>query len=186
VARLILLNGPPGIGKSTLANKYVAAHPLAFCLDLDGIRRLLGGWKEHQTESGLLARGMAVEMARVHLASGHDVVVPQFLGRSDFIERLEDVAAQVGAAFIEIALLDDKDGALARFAARASDPELASHHRDAVSLLGAGDLAAMYDRLQEIVASRPQTIVIPTRAGEMDRAYHDLVAVIDLAGFADG
>jgi adenylate kinase family enzyme len=29
MARLILLNGPPGCGKSTLAEFYVTHHPLA-------------------------------------------------------------------------------------------------------------------------------------------------------------
>jgi 2-phosphoglycerate kinase len=42
VARLILLNGPPGIGKSTLAQRYVDDHPLALNLDIDSVRRLLG------------------------------------------------------------------------------------------------------------------------------------------------
>ena len=31
--RLIVLNGSPGIGKSTLARRYVEEHPLTLCLE---------------------------------------------------------------------------------------------------------------------------------------------------------
>jgi predicted kinase len=180
MARLILLNGPPGVGKSTLANRYVRDHPLAFCLEIDGIRRLIGRWEEHATESGLLARKMAVETARVHLEGGHDVVVPQFLGRSDLIEQLQDVCTDVGASLVEIALMDSRDGAIARFDARAQDPALAAHHVDAERMAGGvAGLSDMYDRLQEMIASRPQTIVIHTTYGEVARAYRDLLVVLD-------
>jgi predicted kinase len=180
MARLILLNGPPGVGKSTLANRYVRDHSLAFCLDVDGVRRLIGRWQEHQLESGLLARAMAAEMARVHLEGGHDVVVPQFLGRSDFIEQLQDVSAKAGASFLEIALMDSRDSAILRFAARAQDPALAAHHQDAERMAGGSSgLANMYDELQRLISSRPHTIVIPTRYGEADRAYQDLLAVLN-------
>ena len=36
--RLILLNGPPGIGKSTIAGRFVADHPETMLLDLDADR----------------------------------------------------------------------------------------------------------------------------------------------------
>jgi predicted kinase len=80
--RLVHLNGPPGIGKSTLARRYVDDHPLAFCLDIDAFRRLIGRWDEYEEQSGLLARAMAIEMATTHLSAGYDVVVPQYVARA--------------------------------------------------------------------------------------------------------
>ena len=35
MARLIVLNRPPGIGKSTLAQRYADDHPLSLCLEQD-------------------------------------------------------------------------------------------------------------------------------------------------------
>jgi hypothetical protein len=37
----------------------------------------------------------------------------------------------------------------------------------------------MYRRLLEVVASRPGTRTVVTMAGEVDRAYHDLLAHIN-------
>ncbi len=113
--RLILLNGPPGIGKSTLAQRFVDEHPLALHLDLDAVRAMLGRWIDHQPESGAAARAIGLAMARVHLDGGNDVVVPQLLARVPFIEALEDLAADAGADFHEIVLLDDREHAVRRF-----------------------------------------------------------------------
>lgn len=49
----------------------------------------LGGWLDRPTEAGHAARRLAVAMSATHLASGYDVVVPQFLGRPEFIELVE-------------------------------------------------------------------------------------------------
>lgn len=45
-ARLILLNGPPAVGKSTLACRYAADRTLTLNLDVDAVRRLIGGWRD--------------------------------------------------------------------------------------------------------------------------------------------
>ena len=41
--RLLHLNGPPGIGKSTLARRYVEDHPQTLNCDIDVLRTLIGG-----------------------------------------------------------------------------------------------------------------------------------------------
>ena len=43
MARLVLLNGPPGIGKSTLSALYADRHPGTLNLDIDSLHRLVGG-----------------------------------------------------------------------------------------------------------------------------------------------
>jgi adenylate kinase family enzyme len=52
VPRLIHLNGPPGIGKSTLARLYVGDHPGVLNLDIDLVRTLIGGWQDRFAETG--------------------------------------------------------------------------------------------------------------------------------------
>ena len=43
---LIHLNGPSGVGKSTLAQRYVDEHPGVLNLDIDAVVSLIGGWRD--------------------------------------------------------------------------------------------------------------------------------------------
>jgi predicted kinase len=67
VPHLIHLNGPPGIGKSTLAQRYVDEHPGVLNLDIDRLRALIGGWRERFAETGEIVRPVALSMAATHL-----------------------------------------------------------------------------------------------------------------------
>jgi predicted kinase len=179
VPRLILLNGPPGCGKSTLAQRYVAEHPLSLNLDIDQVRSLIGGWRTEPHAAGLLARACALAAARTHLASGHEVVIPQFLGRAEFIEQCADLAREVDAEFVEIVLLDTKESSLRRFETRtraAADPAHAQAQELLDSMGGTAEFSLMYDRLLAIVAARPTVKVVRTQAGQVDEAYRDFLA----------
>ena len=114
IARLILINGPPGVGKSTIARRYLDGHPLTLLIEIDDLRVSLGGWVKHE-ESKLLARRLALALAGAHLVAGHDVVVPQFLGRTDFIDALKAATSTVGSSFSHIVLMDDVTAMVERF-----------------------------------------------------------------------
>lgn len=176
MVRLVLINGAPASGKSTLARRYADDHPLVLALDIDVILGMLGRWLDDPYASGLAARRMAIEMARTHLTSGHDVVVPQFLGRVEFVLELERLCADVGARFVEVALLGDPDVLLQRFERRSAAAATATD-RDASVLLARGGgvtvIPELCARLAEVIARRPGTI--PLTSGDIDGAYRSLV-----------
>jgi hypothetical protein len=155
-----------------MARLVVAEHPLALCLDIDLLRRSLGQWDQHPQQSGLLARDLAVAAARAHLLSGHAVLVPQFLGRLAFVERLESLAQEVGAAFGHLVLMDSKASAIARFLARESAPDAADQHREAAAMAGgAAGLARSYDALLSVLAARPDAVVVESVAGDLEGTH---------------
>ena len=95
-AQVMGVTGPPGVGKSTLAQRYVADHPGSLNLDIDTVASLIGGWR--QDFFGVLpgARNIAVAMAETHLRSGADVVLPQLLMIVDEVRRFELAAERAG------------------------------------------------------------------------------------------
>ncbi len=186
---LVLLNGPPASGKSTLAGRLVATRPLALALDIDVIRGLLGRWLDEPTAAGLAARDLAVSMAHSHLRAGYDVFVPQFLARVEFIDRLRDVAIETDARFVEIALVIDRAVALEAFQRRRERPEQ-QVHLDATALVdgsGTADpVGAMFDRYVELLDNRPGAHRVEVHRtglddgvdGDVDATVRDIEALL--------
>ena len=170
--RLIHLNGPSGIGKSTVAKLYAAGHPGVLDLDADHVLGLIGGWQDDFWNALGSARRLAVAMAETHLASGHDVVMPQLATRPAEIERFEAACALVGSEYVEIVLLADRRTASARHGARggtqdsSGDEHGASVRRNMDEVIrrsgGAALIDTIYDDVLAHVARRPLCTVVRT------------------------
>jgi hypothetical protein len=146
-------------------------------LDIDLVRRLIGGWRDDFAASGELVRPLAIGMAKTHVSAGHDVVMPQYLGRLSEIAKFEAAARQCDAQFVEVLLMDTRDECLRRFAARGEAPAQ-PWHREAQEVVDASGglslLGDMYDRLTEVSAARPNAVVVPSSAGAIETTYRTL------------
>src|SRR5437763_1468504 len=116
-ATLILLNGVPGVGKSTVAARYVAEHPDTELIEIDTIRTGIPGWRDDD-RSKQVAREVALKQIAMHLRAGRNVILPQFLGKLEFIESLASVARSCDADFREIILTARPDEIARRFRER--------------------------------------------------------------------
>lgn len=173
---LLLLNGPPAAGKTSLAQRWIADRRLALNLDLDQLWPLLGQWQADLDATGRTARRLALAMARTQLAIGQDVIVPQYLGRPEFIDELADLG---GPAFRHVVLLPPFAVVAARFHDRAEHPVAAAGRARFDDPDG---LRQLYDRVLELAAARPEARVIELVGDEPLAVVHQRLE-LTLAGY---
>jgi predicted kinase len=165
--RLILLNGLPGVGKSTVAAAWSARHPGTLNLDIDVVRSLISGATPDTAEP---ARALGLVMAVEHLRGGRDVVVPQLVARTDQVSRFAGATAAAGARFVHVLVEAPEDLVAGRVAADA-----APHRRDLVPAALAGYAAGLRE-----VALRPGVLRL-TNEG-LDGAVGRLEELLRAAG----
>ncbi|SFW51489.1 AAA family ATPase [Amycolatopsis australiensis] len=179
--RLIHLNGPSGIGKSTIALSYAERHPGVLDLDTDRVVCLIGGWRDTFFQTFRAAQLLALAMAETHLRTGHDVVMPQLATRVADVEPFETAARQCGAEYREILLTAPKPVACARFAGRAAGGDATTRGVDDVvnELGGAAVVERIHDQLAAYLPLRPGCLVVPTGGRTPEQTYADVVALVD-------
>jgi predicted kinase len=164
VVRLIHLNGPPGIGKSTIASAFADRHPGVLNLDIDRVTAMIGGWRDRFWDSFEAGRVLAAAMARAHLASGHDVIMPQMMTHVNARELadFESAAAAARARYCQILLTADVESCVDRCMerAKAGDPR-----QDAVSKVidengGRDFLRKLHAQVTQFTADRQPHSVI--------------------------
>lgn len=179
MARLIHLNGPSRVGKSTLARRYADNHPATLCLEVDALVGQVDGWREDFSAAFLVARARGLAQAKSHLLDGHDVVVGQLVTIfNDEGNPFEVAAAEVGARFVEIALLVDVD----EHARRLREKEPASDVEASIqSSLETGDLVdRIRSHMAEYLHGRPDTIQLDTTGLTIDQTYVRLMNLLDI------
>ena len=174
MAQLVHVNGPPGIGKSTLSALYAERHPGTLNLDVDVVHRLVGGWTDEDNRTWEVVTPLIRAMASTQLDGGRDVVVPQYHARPEEISALEELAREQGAVFREVVLLDERSVAIERFDRRArddDDPYIQYMHHHVGSRGGGARLGAMYDALLDLLRLLPDATVVPSTAGAVEETY---------------
>ena len=176
--RLIHLNGPSGIGKSTIAQVYAEQHPGVLNLDTDRVVCLIGGWRETFFETFKAAQLLALAMAETHLRTGHDVVMPQLATRLVDVEPFEAAAERCGAGYREILLTADKAGACGRFAERAAHGDAVTKGVDDVlqERGGTAVVERIHDQLTAYLPQRPGCVVVRTDGRAPGETYDAVLA----------
>ena len=182
---MILVNGPPASGKSTLARRYVDDHDGAALVEVDALRRTLPNWETDEA-TRLAARDLAGAAVNEHLGAGRDVVMPQYFGRLGYVVLLDDVAREHGATFVEIILSTDAAVAIDRFRARRrAMAERGERHpeRDIADEDVEPFILDAVERLTRLPTARPGSLVIPVEPdASPDEVYRRLCSVLDGEG----
>ncbi len=184
--RLIHLNGPPAIGKSTLARRYGDDHPGTLVLDIDVLRAMVGGWREDFHGAGAAIRTAALAMITAYLRAGNDVVLPQLVGRAAELARFRGAATDADADYVCLLLMaPGPEHVVRRFRARgeaAGDDPWLTRVAGVIAEQG-GDAALVRDHeiLLALAADDPAIVTVPST--DPDSTYAALlVALGDASG----
>jgi predicted kinase len=162
VVRLVLINGAPGSGKTTLAQALSQDQPMSLALDVDAIKHSLGRWAEDASASGLQARRLSLALAREHLSAGYDVVMGQYLARTPFLQDLESLSVSIDARFFEFVLELDAKALAERLAGRATTPSRTEHLVNN-QLVGPEDAERLVESMEALRESRPGATWVDAR-----------------------
>lgn len=178
MTRLILLNGAPGVGKSTLARRWASERPGTLVCDIDLLRTWVSGWRDSFVPTGAMVRPAAQALIRAYLPAG-DVVLPQLIANMAELDAFASVAHDAGASFSHVVLRDPVGSAAERFRRRTGEDPWHEEVRRLVEEDGGDALLADYEqRLASLVASRPSALVVESIEGDEDGTYAALVAAL--------
>ena len=166
MARVILIKGAPGTGKSTSAHQLAQDRPLALALDLDMLKHCLGQWDADVTAAGYQARRLALAVVAAQIDSGHDVYVGQFLAKTEFIDQLQNVAEGHGATFVELVLTASVSTLQRRLVERALHPGRPEHLINA-TVVSTEDVPTLVRAIDRLARLRPSAKLVDA-SGDLD------------------
>lgn len=112
MAKVIVLNGFAGAGKTTIGKLYIDDHPLALLIEGDEIIVHLGQWLQYQDEARKIIFEITKSMLSTHLKNGHDVVLPYLITDAYHANEFEKIAKENHAEFYNFYLHNEKDAAI--------------------------------------------------------------------------
>lgn len=182
MARFIHLNGPPGIGKSTVASAFADRHPGVLNLDIDQVAALIGGYRDRFSDSFEAGRLLAEAMAQVHLANGHDVIMPQMMTdvNAEELAGFESAAAAAKAEYCQILLTARVESAVDRCMARAKggDPRQVVISKIIHENGGRDFVRRLHAQVTQFSAGRQPHAVIDCERLTVEQACHAVEAAL--------
>lgn len=180
--KLIILTGSPGMGKSTLSQRYIDEHPMALNLDIDKVWWMLGQWQESRPASSEQKMRLAYVMADTHLLYGYDVIVAQHMDSLEPYRQFERIADKHAAKLIEIVLFNSEDEAVDRCVERGKRSGYKTGFRPGGILESEGGEAKIRKMYQEVIRlarSRPSTVWLRPVIDEVDQTYREFLKAVN-------
>lgn len=158
MAKLIVINGPAGVGKTTVATALHQVIKPSFLLSCDAIRRYINDYHDMPREGKTLRNKLVLSMLDTLLYEGMDVILEQLHTTDTMLDEYVKLAKKHHAKYDEYLLwVSDEDRLLRRFHERESGP---THHPG--SSLTDERVRRYWHTMNELRMNRNQTNTIPT------------------------
>ncbi len=168
--KLIIINGPCGVGKSTLSARLHTDTPLAFLLEIDAQRRFISHYREYEKESREMNLAIAKAIIKSCLEDKHDIVMDQMTFDPDILNFYYEIARTYGADVYEIILWAPKETIMKRADERG--------WREG-GLLTPEKCELFWERINELKESRSQAHIINTEDLDEGEVYRRVVEIVN-------
>lgn len=175
---LLHINGAPGAGKSTIAERLVASRPGWLNCDIDILRTLIGGWQDDFVSAGARIRPMARDMMAAQLASGRGVLLPQLIMEDRELAQFKSLATVCGVPYVHV-FLEASDAELAMRWQRRSvgNPWVVTSQR-ILRELGGTDAVLMAGGLARELAVVDRAVFVRSAEGKIDAAVAEIANLL--------
>lgn len=160
--KLIILNGPSGVGKSTIALRLQQELPSSVLIDVDELRRAIPDYRERRKESLMLAYEKTAETIEDHLRNGQSVIIDKAISGADILDSFIEIGKRHDAEIYEILLFADKETIQKRADERGYRPG---------SLLTREKVGELWDKADALREQRGNAIVIDTSQLDLEAAF---------------
>ncbi|MFZ1627041.1 MAG: AAA family ATPase [Candidatus Moraniibacteriota bacterium] len=168
--KLIIFNGPCGVGKSTIAVRLHETLPLSILLDADSLRRLFSGYREKREESRIVSLKLAETMMITCLDMGHDVIIDKMQFDTAVLDKYLEIAKQKGVAVKEIILWASKEVVMERAGVRGWKEG---------GLLTPEKCEAFWHGIDDMKDKRSNAVIIDTTHLSSDESFAKVAEVVN-------
>lgn len=156
--KLIVLNGPAGVGKTTVAQLLHEELNPSFLLSCDAIRRFINDYHDMPREGRTLRNKVVLSMLDTLITEGMDVILEQLHTTDSMLEAYIEIAKKHHAKHYEFMLwVSDEERLLTRFHERDFGPT-----RHAGSSLNDERVKRYWHSMNTLRLNRNQTSTIVT------------------------